>query len=136
MKKTPAYVMPHEHPHLGPLSPEVALFSLLLMIPALWNYLVVHALPFSVLAQRYLVVLAGCSLIASLLRHYADSTPPAAQSAQEQEQAPVTHPGVSQEPVAALPDLVEPLPAVPLLDDFSDGDFAEDAVDGGVLDPS
>jgi hypothetical protein len=50
------------------LTPEVLTTSGLLTMPALWTTVVRHELPFMVLAERYLVVLLTCALLAELLR--------------------------------------------------------------------
>jgi hypothetical protein len=50
------------------LTPEVLTTSGLLTMPALWTTVVRHELPFIVLAERYLVVLLTCALLAELLR--------------------------------------------------------------------
>ena len=129
MRGNPSYALPDEQPHIGPLTPEVALFSLLLMAPALWNYLVLHALPLSLLVQRYLVVVLGCSIVATLLRSYADTAPPAARATENAEVAPPTTAAATLD--VTPPESIEPLPEVPLLD-FSD----EDLDDDGLLDLS
>lgn len=53
---------------LAGLTPEVLTTSGLLTMPALWTTVVRHELPFVVLAERYLVVLLTCALLAELLR--------------------------------------------------------------------
>jgi hypothetical protein len=53
---------------LAGLTPEVLTTSGLLTMPALWTTVVRHELPFIVLAERYLVVLLTCALLAELLR--------------------------------------------------------------------
>ncbi|HVX55639.1 hypothetical protein [Nocardioides sp.] len=50
------------------LTPEVLTTSGLLTMPALWTTVVRHELPFIVLAERYLVVLLTCALLAELVR--------------------------------------------------------------------
>jgi hypothetical protein len=55
-------------PGVAGLTPEVVTTSSLLTMPAVWNTVVEHALPASVLLERYLIVLATCALVVELVR--------------------------------------------------------------------
>ena len=52
----------------GALSPEVFTVSTLLSMPAVWTAVVEQALPFDVLIERYLILLATIALLAELIR--------------------------------------------------------------------
>ena len=52
----------------GAFSPEVFTVSTLLSMPAVWTAVVEQALPFDVLLERYLILLATIALFAELIR--------------------------------------------------------------------
>lgn len=66
-------VVPPPPARLGGLSPEVLLFAGLLVLPALWHSVVDGDLALVVVLERYLVIVVGCAIVASLLQRYSES---------------------------------------------------------------
>ena len=138
-------VVPAPPTRLGGLSPEVMLFAVLLVLPALWHSVVEGELPLVVVLERYIFIVIGCAIVATLLQRYSESAaavgerigrlegggkPPRATSAPEGAPRPAAQPGPTD--AAAF----DPGPAFdPTLDPTLDMDSLPDLGSLDDIDP-
>jgi hypothetical protein len=104
----------------GALSPEVITVSGLLSMPAVWTAVVDHALPFDVLAERFLIVLLSVGLVAELIRRLGEGgalTPVGKDTASASERRDESPYGQH----AAAPSIGSPLERSPLDAGFDTG---------------